>query len=73
MPSVHTVYELEPIGVGGTLEATRVFRFCTESCAQTFVNAHPSLTLTRPDVEPDRGDGDQCDQCDRPIVVSWRD
>jgi len=63
---------MEPIGLGGELEANgTIYRFChnngNDRCRIKFLNAHPDESLKR-GVDPDAIDGTVCDQCGAVLV-----
>lgn len=61
------LYEQEPIGLDGALEATNVFYFCCDACRQQFINnRNPSDKPLESGVSSDFESGTVCDQCDRP-------
>lgn len=54
------VFEVEPIGVGGALEANgRVYYFCSDHCREEFMAGLPDEEYHRGD-SPDAIDGTVC-------------
>jgi hypothetical protein len=58
------LYELEPIGVGGALEAVATHWFCSETCRSSFTCDGPTANGTNNEWM----DGTVCDSCGVPLV-----
>ncbi len=65
-----TLYEMEPIGVDGTFEATMQYAFCSEACADTYAEVHTGLVFSKV-LEPDTHyeEGHECDHCGETLTI----
>ena len=57
------LYEVEPIGLGGALEATTTYWFCSEECRQQF----ECESLTQPGENNEYEPGTVCDECGKEL------
>jgi hypothetical protein len=62
----HVIYEMEPIGVGGQLEAVNVYWFCSEFCAREAIakqrDNYPEQ-ISGPQVNNDDIEDTVCERC----------
>ena len=58
----HVLYEMEPIGVDGTLETVAALPFCSLECADAYQSRHPSETL-KAGTDDDCLVGSYCENC----------
>lgn len=63
--------EMEPIGVGGKLEAVAVYHFCSTECREYYrmnLDARPSATGTYDEIaDPSSVAGEVCEACGREL------
>lgn len=64
---VYTLFEMEPIGVGGALEAVYAVAFCSEACCDAYARRHPTAGSKAFGPDTSFADGHVCDECDGPI------
>lgn len=58
------IFELEPIGLDGALEANgRIYYFCSELCRARFDGSGLSGEILAPGTSEDAIPGTVCDQC----------
>lgn len=63
MNDIPVIYEREPIGVNGALEAVAVRYFCSEACRAKNRHSENDLDGTSSDFYP----GTLCETCNKPI------
>ena len=67
MTRIHTLFEMEPIGVNGALESVTAYGFCSKDCRDAFWTEHKDHTLS-PAEEPNSfEDGHVCDRCGKEL------
>ena len=66
MRTFPVLYEMEPIGVGGSLEAVAEHIYCSVTCRSKDATMFDTPILPG-DAEPSM-DGLQCEGCNRPLV-----
>jgi hypothetical protein len=60
---IHVNYDLEPIGVGGALEAVNVHPYCSKAC-QRASRTDSQISAMNPDLMP----GLHCERCNAIIT-----
>lgn len=63
---VPALYEMEPIGQDGSLQAVSVVWFCSEACRDAFTPV-PGVTVER-GMDGEWIDGTVCDKCGKPLT-----
>jgi len=66
----HTAWEMEPIGVGGKLEAVAAHHFCSEACRTEWIGISGfsgGMIMMKIGREDELTDGEVCDRCNSPL------
>lgn len=69
----HVIYEMEPIGVNGSLEAVAVHWYCSEGCrsaGRTDFKVDMAHVIIAEGEDHDWTDGTRCEWCTSPLQAT---
>ena len=64
---VPALYEMEPIGIDGHLEAVATLWFCSEGCREAYLSHTEQLVVVASGEDSDYWDGICCEECGLPV------